>query len=75
MRILELNERRCQAQEHVHMLGMMNTPVDYDAKIAADARYKLAKDAWMRAEAEYQKELARLSTDALFGLSTPDDPA
>ncbi len=69
MDIYELNKRRAEAQAHVYYLGMMNQPVDPDKRIAADAAYRLATDALMRAEVDYQRALASMTTEELIALT------
>lgn len=68
----ELAERRAAAAAHYRNLGMMNaagrTP---EEQLAGDAAYRLAYDAMIRTETEYQDAVAKLSTEELVALSRP----
>ena len=70
--IYDLARHRAIAMMHVRNLGMSNTPTDPVERVAADARYRLACDAYDRAEREYQAALAKLSTAELIALSTAE---
>ena len=45
------------------------TPTKTEDRLKADAAYRLAEDAWHRAEVEYRTALAALSTDELVALA------
>ena len=72
----ELNISRARAYAMVRGIGMMNTPSDYSERLASDAQYRLAHDAWIRAEREYSAELRDTSTETLRALaaSAPRTP-
>lgn len=69
-KIKELAETRARAAQYVQGLGAMNaygrTP---EEEIAASARYRLAQDAWMKAETDYREAIAGLSADELMSLA------
>jgi hypothetical protein len=67
--IQELAKRRAEAQDHVNALGMMGTPSDLAARVASDARYRLAQDALARADREYRAAINALTTEQLIDLS------
>lgn len=67
--IHELNERRAAAALSVQMLGMVNQPLDYAERLKLDARYKLAIDALMRAEQDYNVALALMPSEELLALA------
>lgn len=69
MTIQELNERRAAAAFRLQCLGMANTPTKTEDRLKSDAAYRLAEDAWHRAEVEYRTALATLSTDELMALA------
>jgi hypothetical protein len=66
----ELNERRARTYDHLTMLGMMNTSHDRDERIKQVAQYRLAKDAWMAAEREFNGAIGALSAAELEALAT-----
>lgn len=69
-RIKELAETRAKAAQYVQNLGMMNTyGRTPDEEIAASAQYRLAQDAWMKAEADYRDAIAGLSAEELMSLA------
>jgi hypothetical protein len=70
MTIQELNERRASASFRLQCLGMANTPTKIEDRLKADAAYRLAEDAWYRAEVEYRTALAAISTDDLMALAS-----
>jgi hypothetical protein len=70
MSIQELNKRRCDLALSVEIMGMANRPTDYEKRLASDAAYHLAHDAWMRSEGEYQKALSALPTSDLVSLAS-----
>jgi hypothetical protein len=67
--IQELNERRAETALTVQMLGMVNQPLDYQERLKADARYRLALDANHRAESDYRMALAAMSSEELIALA------
>lgn len=67
--IHELNRKRIEGRAYVDGLGMMNTPKDYDKRLAADSRYAFAMDALQADEAEYRKAMAGMSADQLRELA------
>lgn len=67
--ILALAKRRAETGQHRDAVGMMNTPVGYEKGLQADARYRLASDAFERATKEYSAAIAALTTDELVELS------
>lgn len=67
--IHELNQRRAETAMVVQNLGMANQPVDYDDRLKADARYRLAMDANRRAEQDYSTALAAMSSEDLIALA------
>lgn len=69
--IRELNRKRIELGERAKLMGAVNSPTDPDERLASDARYRLINDAWMKAEAEYQRAIASLSPDDLAALATP----
>jgi hypothetical protein len=68
-RILELAQAKAQAENFVNMLGMVNTPTDLNERIASDARYRLAVDAAMKADAEYREAISNLTPGELQELA------
>ena len=72
-RLKELNIARLKAGALVESLGVMNTPTEYSDRLKASARYRLAHDAWIRAEQAYGAELAHTSTDVLTALAMNPD--
>lgn len=71
--IQELNQRRCELQQRVHHMGMMNMPTDPVAQLQADAAYRLVRDAWIKAESDYNDALVKMSAEDLLALV--DGPA
>lgn len=69
MNIRELNERRANSRLLMEALSMMNVPSDPEERLRADARYRLACDAYERTEREFQQAINALSTDDLVRLS------
>lgn len=69
MDIHELNERRAQAAEVMRYLGLQSWNPDPEARIKADAHYRLMHDNWMRAEKDYADALAKLSSEELSALA------
>ena len=67
--IKDLNQRRAEALEIYNVLGMVNVPNDYSERIKLDAHYRLALDAYHRANDEYQKALDAMTTDELIALA------
>ena len=67
--IYELNRKRCHAEAYMKALGMLNTPVDAEEQPKAQARYRLAYDAWWQAQKEYQDAIAGMSADQLIALA------
>lgn len=67
--INELNERRQRTYERLTTLGMMNTLHDPDEKLKQAASYRLAYEAWMAAEKEFNKAIAALSPAELETLA------
>lgn len=69
-RLTELNEARIRAKQAADYAGMMNiegkTP---NERLAIDAEFQLAMDAWYRAELEYRAELQNTSTASLMSLA------
>lgn len=63
--IRHLAEKVASAQAYARNLGVMNTPTDYKARIAADAQYRLAQDALAAAEKEYRTAMDGMSADQL----------
>lgn len=73
-RIRELAEVRARAAQYVQNLGMSNAyGRTLDEQVAADARYRLAHDAWMKAETDYREAIAALSVEDLLRLSQSGD--
>ena len=68
-RLEELNIARLKAGALWERLGAMNTPTKYEDRLASAASYRLAHDAWIRAEREYGEELQRISTDDLMRIA------
>lgn len=69
-RLQELNEQRIKCQEWLHTLGMVNTAwLNPEERLAQSVRFHLAKDAWKRAEAVYQKALSETPTEQLIELA------
>jgi hypothetical protein len=48
---------------------MMNVPLDYEERLKADARYRLAADANHSAESDYQNAINALSSEELLALA------
>lgn len=71
MDIRALNERRTRCAARCASLGRMNMPSDPDERLAADAAYKLAQDAWLKAEQEYQRAISTLSAEEMKRLAMP----
>lgn len=75
MNIHELNEQRIRLEQYVQFLAMGNayglTP---EQRLASSARYKLAEDALDRAEADYRRALADMTTAELVALTLPAAP-
>jgi len=67
--INKLNQRRAEALEIYKTLGMANVPTDYSERVKQDARYRLALDAYWRAEGDYQKALDAMTTDELIAIA------
>ena len=67
--INKLNQRRAEALEIYNALGWANIPTDYTARVKLDARYRLALDAYRRAESDYQKALDAMTTDELIAIA------
>ena len=73
--IQELNRRRAEAAQALHFAQAWNVPMEYEKRLAQDARYRLISDAADRTEREYQAALSKLSTDELIALSkAPTNP-
>lgn len=69
-RLEELNERRAKAKLNADYLGLTNIHGVYgEERIALDARYQLAMDAWLRAELDYRAELQKTPTGGLLRLA------
>lgn len=68
--IIELSKKRAQAAATVRALGMQNayglTP---EQSIAASAKHQLARDAFLKAESDYQNAIKNLTTDELIELA------
>ena len=75
MDIHALNKRRSECWSVVQALQHVNTPVEYEDRIALDARARLAHDAWMAAERDYIQALSQLSTKELIDLTTTPSPS
>ena len=73
MNLQKLNERRCAAQLRMNNLGVINVPTDADEKLKANARYRLAVDASMRAEQEYYSALYNTPTAELMAIATKEE--
>jgi hypothetical protein len=67
--IHELNKRLAEAEERLHVYGMMQTPSDPEQRLASSARYRLVYDAWSRAHADYVDAMQCLPTEELISLS------
>lgn len=67
-RIRTLAEKAEAARNYVRALGMMNTPADYEKRIASDAQYRLAQDAAAAADKAYREAMDRLTPDQLNDL-------
>jgi hypothetical protein len=69
MTILELASIAASAKLRLDGLSMMNTPTDYAARVAMDARYQIAEDAYAKADADYRSAIAGMIADELRALS------
>jgi hypothetical protein len=67
--IKDLNQRRAEALEIYNALSLVNVPTDYAARVKLDVRYRLALDAYRRAESDYQKALDAMTTDELIAIA------
>lgn len=65
MDVVELAKKRAQARTYLFHLGQENVyGRTIEQEVAAAARYKLAQDAYMRADAEYHAAMSALTPDA-----------
>ena len=69
-----LNERRAKARAHIEALQIMNVPEPPEERLKADARRRLAFDAWEAAEHDYAVAIRRLSTEELLLLANTPPP-
>jgi hypothetical protein len=63
--IRKLAEKRAAAEQYAEALGRMNVPSDPERRIAQSAQYRLASDAFSKADDEYRKAMNALSADEL----------
>jgi hypothetical protein len=68
--VRQLNLRRIEARQRIHSLGVMNTPLNADKRLASDALYALAHDALTEAEVAYATALRLLSPDEKAALAS-----
>ena len=70
MTIHELNEQRAQLSLAVTALRMMNAcGLSSEERLKADAQYRLAHDAWMKAEADYRHAINAMNAREIAALS------
>ncbi len=64
--IVKLAEASAAAARYYQLLGMQNTyGQTAEDRVASAARYRMAQDAWMKADQEYRDAVAKLSADEL----------
>lgn len=63
--IMELAKKRAEAQNYLTALGVMNSAVGYEDQVKADAKYRLAFDAFIAADRAYYDAVNGLSSDKL----------
>lgn len=66
--IRRLNKERATAALYLWGMKTMNTPTDEDARIAADARHRLAVDLAAKTEAAYRAAVDALTPSELLDL-------
>ncbi len=69
----ELNERLTLAEFRMKALDMMNAPVDAEEQLKVAARYRLAREAWLRCKKDFDDAINALSTGELEALATGPD--
>lgn len=70
MTVIELAKRRASCAQTLEAIGMTNAyGRTAEQKVAADAQYALAKDAYYKADAEYRNAISSLSAEQLAELS------
>lgn len=68
--LLKLLKIREEARASHDYMGMINTSgLDYEELIKLSCKYKLALDAYIKADKEYQEAINSLSTDELMSIS------
>ena len=70
MDIVKLAAESAKAAEYYRLLGVQDTyGQSPEERAAASARYRMAQDAWTKAERAYQDAIAGLSADELSKLA------
>lgn len=69
-KIRELNEVRTRLGQNVKFMGAMNSPLDPEKQLQSAAQYKLAHDAWLKAESEYRAAINGLSAVELAEIAS-----
>lgn len=68
--IRQLNEERLKRWGRLMRLGMMNAyGLDAEQRLKQDAAYKLANDAWAKAELAYQNAIRNLTPQELANIA------
>lgn len=64
--VYALAAKSAEAKLRYEALGCMNVFNETsEQRVARDARHRIARDAWLAAEAEYQKALRHMSAEEL----------